>query len=138
MDTDESMKAVSRNSFAILLPIKGAFELRLTNPSRALVLTISLTHLLSLVLESRDTQWIMSQLVEIDARLKKWQWCESMKVAKSYLQSARLDAIISLFVKSGHRNGQQEAILKLLLQCIRLTVTEGGFRSSQYSVQRVR
>ena len=136
MDTDESMKAASTNTFSISLPTKGTFELRITNPSQALYLASSLTHLLALILESRDSQWLMSKLVQIDARLKKWQWCESVQSTKSCLQSMKLDAVTSLFTKVGHRNGQKEAILKSLLWCIRSLLVDEGLETSQLSIEK--
>src|SRR5438552_979458 len=115
MDTDESMKSFSENTFAVSLPTKGKFQLRITNPSQALCLASSLSHLLSLIVESRDTQWLKSRILQIDARLKKWQWCESIQSAKVSLQSAKLDAATALFSRSGHGHRQKEAILKLVL-----------------------
>ena len=136
MDTDESMKSVSTNTFSISLPTKGTFELRITNPSQALCLASSLTHLLALILEPRDSQWLMSKLVQIDARLKKWQWCEPIKNTKSSLQSVKLDAATTLLNKTGHRNGQKEAILNLLLGWIRSLLGDEGSQTSQPSIEK--
>ena len=136
MDTDESMKSVSTNTFSISLPTKGTFELRITNPFQALYLASSLTHLLVLIVEPRDTQWLMSKLVQIDARLKKWQWCESIQSNKSSLQSMKLDAATSLLSKSGHRSGQKETTLKLLLGWTRSLLVDEGLQTSQPSIEK--
>jgi hypothetical protein len=133
LDSETSMKAVSSNTFVIGLPTKGTFELRITNPSDAFILAISLMHLLSLVIESRDTQWLLSKLTKLDAQLGKWQWYEAVQTAKLSLQSAKLQAATSLLHQS---NRQKDMILKSVIRWTRSIVLEGDLFSSQTSIEK--
>lgn len=126
------MKAVSSNTFAILFPTKGTFELRITNPFHAFSLATSLMHLLSLVVEPRDSQWLLSKLIQLDAQFRKWQWCDTIRNSKSSLQSAKLDMATSLLNKSDR---QKDGTLKLVLQWIQSIVLEGELLSLQMSIE---
>ena len=135
LDTEESIKSVSTNTFSMSLPTKSTFELRITSPAQALNLATSLIHLLCLVLEDRDTQWLLSKLNQLDARIKKLNWCESVQTAKSSLLSARLAAATVLLLEATSCNSQESA-MKLLLKWIRSYIAEGDLKSAETSVER--
>src|SRR5277367_2424705 len=129
------MKSVSTNTFSISFPTKSTFELRITNLAQALSLMTSLIHLLCLVLEARDTQWLLSKLNQLETQVKKLNWCESVRTAKLSLLSARLDVATVLLLQSTSYNTQDSA-MQLLLKWIRSCIAEGELKSAQASVER--
>ena len=129
------MKSISKNSFSISLPTKGAFDLRIRSPAQAMSLTTSLVNLLSLVLETHDTQWLLHKFNQLDSRTKKFAWCRSVKDAKSSLLSARLDAARVLLIQTSSCSTQENA-MKLLLKWLGSCIADGELNSIQSAVER--
>lgn len=130
------MKDLSSNEFAISLPTKSLFELRIADPSQAFALAGSLLHLLSLFIEPRDTQWLVSQLAHLDTQLKKWIWSESVQTNISTLETARVDAVIALLGRRGQRAGRLDGVLRLLFQWIQSAMFNGNYQISRPSTER--
>jgi hypothetical protein len=130
------MKAASTGGFSISLPTKDPFELRIKDPSLTFGLAASLLHLLSLVLEQRNTQWVVAQIDQLDELLGKWQWCEIVKTAKSFLWTANIDVATVLLRESIHHDPRQAmGALKLLLRQTQRSVLDADFQAPLPSVE---
>ena len=134
LDTEESMKSVPRNTFSFPLPTRSTFELRLTHPVQAWSLATSLLHLLCLVLEARDTQWLLSKLNQLDIQIRNWNWWETAQTRKSSLLLARSNAARVLLFQATSFNSQ-ESVMKLLLKWIRSCIHYGELESEQAFVE---
>lgn len=108
------MTAASKGEFSILVSRKGAFDLRISNPSHAFLLTTSLLQLFAVNLEARDAQWILSKLESLCSLYKKWLWCEPVQNDKTILQTAQMKALSSFVRACTNHRKHQRAVFQFL------------------------
>ena len=119
MSKDEYLSKASTNAFSITFPTKDAFDLKVGTPLQAFKLAHSLLHLLSLILESRDTQWLSQKLIQLEGQLKKWSWNDAIQAAKPILHASSLYPVCLLLRRCGDRPTQQTVVFRTLLEWTR-------------------
>jgi len=123
LDKEDSMRAISTNTFSIALPTKDTFDLRLSKPSSAILLVVSLLQVLSLSLEPRDYQWLVAKLFEVRRRQSKWIWYADVKTQARKLQSATLQTTTALFLQITAHGRNPDNILRLLVKSVQDALT---------------
>jgi UME (NUC010) domain len=135
---EESSKSATTGNFVILLPSKDTFEIRITDPWLAFLMTTSLIHLLSLVLEPRNTQWLVANFLYLDELLEKWQWCEAVHTATTIIRMANLDAARACLREATRREVRwAEGFLNVLVRLTRLSIRDDHFSELLPSVELV-
>jgi HEAT repeat protein len=131
---EESITAASANKFVLALPSKGNFDLRFTNPAQGFLLASSLVHHLALVLEPRESQWLIAKLQEIDGRMTKWGLYESVQMSKNTIRVSKLNALSALAREMIKRKQRLDGVMKLLLQWTTAIIKDGSLQESQPSL----
>ena len=129
------MTAASKGEFNILISGKGAFDIRISNPTQAFWLASSLLRLLSLNLEHRDIQWLQSQLDSLCTQFKNWLWCEPVQTDKVGLQSAQLKAISSLLRATATLPTHQRAVFPFLCRQLTKVIADEDLTSIKSAIE---
>ena len=125
------MKTASINTFSLVLPTKGSFEIRLNKPSYAFLLATALLHILSLTAQPHEHQWIFSKLSEVDKLVKKWLWNEPIQKDRQRIQLAKIQATFTILQQVTSAKHNPDAILRSLLKWTQQELTDSELQPVQ-------